>query len=362
MINILNSVNPIGVWRQSSSAQNNKECETPLLTYGWNQFNQKILTENLTLDIIKNPAWQIDFNIRLGYRYPLTIGKYNVFDGMVSLFRKLKIERLNMNDFSLHQIQKNITVVTNKKYDLHNAKLRFTAPDKHRGNILSGKQPLRSTAFYRSILNKNRPSADMTEGTRSVSILLDEVSGIRSGYIRNITKTILPCESHIFSLHDIHANTTEISKFGNDTYEIINLPKWISCIVHEVNRYWRQKKNTYVGTFVYFGKIEYTNEKKIETLHSISDLSDEWVFQNPDMNYKVDGLGFIRQEIHENLADDCINYHFKKSKDYSGESEHRLCIIPLYSDCHGDGPIYFDNNDFEISMEIKNYKKFIKLI
>lgn len=242
MINILNSVNPIGVWRQSSSAQNNKECETPQLTYGWNQFNQKILTENLTLDTIKNPTWQIDFNIRSGYRYPLTIGKYNVLDGMLSLSRKLKFERINMNDFSLHQIQKNITVVTDKKYDLNNAKLRFTAPDKYRENILSGKQPLRSTAFYRSILIKNQPSADMTEGTRSLSILPEEVNGIESGYIRNVTKTILPYESHIFSLHDIHATTTEISKFGGDTYEIINLPKWISCVVHQVNEYWRQKK------------------------------------------------------------------------------------------------------------------------
>jgi len=372
-----NLKNPIAVWYKLKKIPDGQDTDLPELTYGWEEFYKKIEEKSLPLHLLENTDWDsnTDFgkNRKVIFRTSINIGEYTLIDGLVSLHESLKLNKaINLSNYSLFISENNLNIFTKNNYDLPNKKLYFTAPKiknndgnfiNVRANILSGKQPLGNTRLYRQRgANDDEASGDLTEGT-SVSRYVKEIKkGIRSGFIENVHSVKIPFESHIFSLHDETADKVEIEKFGEDTYEILNLTKWIELINKQVFLYWNKKRPDFIGTFVMFGKIDYLESKENLEITTIEDLSNNSFISFPsDANYYIEGMDIAKHKIEFNLIEDCHKYHLSKPKKYIRECEHRLCIVPLYSNPTGDGAVLINGHDDVIKMDIEGYSAVIEL-
>lgn len=117
---------------------------------------------------------------------------------------------------------------------------------------MNGKQPIRTTSYYRLIENH---SGDKTEALNKMTEFETiEIKG-------NNSIEYLSYEGYIFSLHDENIDPKEKEKFGDDTYEITDINKWIIKITNQVDKYWLTHAKDYVGFIVMLKVVEYNDEK-----------------------------------------------------------------------------------------------------
>lgn len=374
MLNLINA--PVAVWyiKEDKSISH--------ITYGWEEFYNKIRDEKLPLQSIENTSWLLEkdkesfgFNIKEN----IFIGKYEVIDGLKSVYHKLKIldNTFDLSNFCLTVTANKLKVFTPKDYPLETIDLFFTANEKYHNNIINGKQPLRSSKYYRkpfklyegtiAYIDDNQTSMDKLEALSSL-VQAKEIKEplYNNGYVKNVDLQKLPFDSHLFSLHDKYAAKEEIKKFGKNTYKINNIHKWIELINNEVVAYWTNKRSDFIGTFIMFGKVEYDDTSKFVTeINTFNELSNHDItgyFKNPEVTRKVDGLDVIIKEIEKNIFEDCKKYIFTKPNKYMKESEHRLCIVPFYSNKYADGLLDFYLEDNIIEMDINHYNQVITLL
>ena len=347
IINICKEKDPIAVWWQKEKPKI-ASMDFPLYnTYGWNEFIELTNRLNLTHEVSAYKNW-LQNNLQFG-RKELTIGEYFIVDGRHELHKRINKNGVLNCANTKFILEKDgfvwITLGNNLTKSLF-----FTAQKKYRNFILSGKQPIRSTEFYRKITNH---SGDRCEG-------YSYNDDIETAKITNCLIGKSSFEGYIFSLHDSNIGSDEKTKFGDDTYEIIDLNQWIFKIYNQINSFLLRNKQNYIGSIVAFGKVNYQDVgNKMNNENAIDRIIPDYL-----KNCHFQDLSFLETQIPEDFFETLTTDHFSKPTKYKAECEYRLSIIPLFFSNDNSGFLSNERDikfDIEIWMNVSDYDKVIKL-
>ncbi|RUA05347.1 MAG: hypothetical protein DSY43_04860 [Gammaproteobacteria bacterium] len=359
LINNSKTRDPIAVWFLLEEINPNSEKQLPPpqdITLGWDNFRKKLQQEDIPLAEIQDERWiERPPNERHCYndfgREKLLVGKYMIIDGNHSLKNKLNTDKnVKANNLTRCFLNNLCVLGKNQVFDKDSC-LFFNADPKYRENILNGKQPLRSTRYYRK--NDNDSSDPMEGVTHKQRCHTDNIDQIYT--------ELLPNEAYIFSLHD---NPDGVKKFGRDLFKINNISEWMEEIYLQVDNYWLQKKDDYVGCVVYLGKVNYSNDKKIEDLGLLTkdETSNLCKGLGIDTNTKInETVTITNYPIAQNFFNALELGLLTKQKHYEKESEVRLIIIPLFSNKSNDGHL-LNNHSEENLIEMKLKRDLVCLV
>lgn len=249
---------PIAVWYLTEGIDKQSSGNVPPpqeITLGWDAFKNKLEQEDIHRIDINDIRWQEsppdESHFYTDVRQNIVIGKYTIIDGNNSLRVKLNSDpMIKLSNIQVSLFDNNISTIGKFKFD-KNSSLFFNANPKFRNNILAGKQPLRSSKYYRE---KTDHSGDSLEGVISMRNISTEKA-------KNITFLECANESYIISLHD---KPVGVSKFGSDLFEINDIGEWLQAVYLQVDSYWLSNED-YVGCIVCLDKVNYSGGKILET-------------------------------------------------------------------------------------------------
>lgn len=334
---------PIIGWKNESIFQK--------ITFGWNEFIDETQIYALDVSILPNQWKQEKDTIEF-----LIKGResYKVDDIEIIDFSNVCYEFLAEN-YTLRNRGFSIDVLLNKFHPLaiiKNSsipeKLYFTAAQKYRKNIEAGIQPIRWNSYYHQVENANDISTeydlkyDSGEGVSGLK-KFDKIEDKKNPNLHLFNHSILKyCfDGFIFSMHDKTISSPERKRFGSDTYEIVNINKWIESIVCEITEYLKntnfsENRNFHnpIGFVVVVDKCEYSTSKEIKS--TLGDVSHS-KFIAPGGKGTVMMFGVTEKyriksnDFFETLKND----YFLKPSIYSEQSEWRLAVIPFWISSDG---------------------------
>lgn len=215
------------------------------------------------------------------YTNGVNLGDYllQYIDSSLAGYLGYKNPNIFLKDYTI--LYGDSTILTEKStasVDIHkNPNLFFTAPDGKDGfikrNIESGKLLIRHIKHYWNIAGKkNRPEKyDPTEGVESCYYLEDysttDSKGSRTGVsLKNCyLKNNVHHSYYIFCLHDEKIDKQEKLKFGENTYQVVDIIAFITNIYNELSKKFQSITNAkYIGSYVFFKKVDYSGKKIIK--------------------------------------------------------------------------------------------------
>ncbi len=316
--------------------------------------------EDRVQEVTPNPPETFSEKIYLLMR----LGENNLFGNYlikdIQTYAKQYISNGNSNvRFSNGEIRifDDITLISDK--DITKTKLFFTAPNGiAKQNIEKGTYLIRNIKHYQKHTENGKPGKyDPTEGMVASYYLEDYcVVGSNGGKLHlcdTYLKDLSPHNFYIFCFHDEIITNAAQSKFGSNTYQIIDIKEWIKRIYEKLNNHFIKSNSDFVGSYIFFKKVDYSGKKIVKIPPLLIQDDSKLTISSDNYHKHIEGSPPLPKpkDMAETIEQTC----FQKTPEYAEQSEWRLVVYPLFLNekgCKG-----CEDDEIEVSINAKKLQK-----
>ena len=348
IISFLKEKYPIAKWESVDK-------EETFFTFGWNEFSKSLKRYGIYPGNLSS-QWRHENETREAVQKFLMDGRamtqiddWTISDGALLIYNNLAKE-YNLGAKIIRVFDSEETREFYTLSLLHECcipELFFTAQEKHRNNILAGKQPIRWIDYYRSLEENMAKQSqhgsavfDHNEGFSNIT----NIGSISEGNFlaSKITIRERALNAIIFSFHTNEIDDEARGSFGEDTYKIVDLQNWVKNILQTTTEYFKTmqtSKHPLIGIIAYLGPVNYVASRAtLIERGSQTDLS-EIIRAEKGAKVRMQDVRIFKDDnaVFEEFFNEVKTSMFTKDQRYASQSEWRLCIMGIVANHEGCG-------------------------